>query len=68
MIRATMKEIERRLDPRHFVRVHRSALVNVDHIERLEPRAHGEFVIHLRDGTRLASSGAHSARLHALLR
>ena len=68
LVRDTMKAFEAKLDPAMFVRVHRSAIVNVDRIERLEPHAHGEYLIVLRDGTRLTSSRAHSARLHALIR
>lgn len=68
LLRDTMKAFEAKLDPAVFVRVHRSAIVNVDRIERLEPYAHGEYIIVLRDGTRLTSSRAHSARLHALIR
>ena len=68
LVRDTMRAFERKLDPARFVRVHRSAIVNLDHVQRLEPHAHGEYVITLRDGTRLTSSRAHGTRLHALLR
>jgi two-component system LytT family response regulator len=50
-----------------FVRVHRSAIVNIDRIERIEPHTRGEYVITLRDGTRLTSSRAHGERLRQLL-
>jgi two-component system LytT family response regulator len=68
LVRDTMRAFEAKLDPSRFVRVHRSAIVNLDHVRRLEPHAHGEYVITLADGTRLTSSRAHGARLHALLR
>ena len=68
LVRETMKGIEARLDPARFVRVHRSAIVNVDCIRRLEPWAHGEYVITMADGTRLTSSRTHSERLQRLLR
>ena len=68
LVRDTMRAFEAKLDPTRFVRVHRSAIVNLDHVQRLEPHAHGEYVITLRDGTRLTSSRAHGTRLHALLR
>src|SRR5262249_37478454 len=41
-VRDTLKALEAKLDPARFVRVHRSALVNVDSIQRLEPWFHGE--------------------------
>jgi two-component system LytT family response regulator len=68
LVRDTMKEFAAKLDPALFVRIHRSAIVNIDRVARLEPYGHGEYVITLRDGTRLTSSRAHSASLHALLR
>ena len=68
LVRETMKGIEAKLDPARFVRVHRSAIVNVDCVRRLEPWAHGEYVITMQDGTRLTSSRTHSERLQRLLR
>ena len=68
LVRETMKSVEAELDPSRFVRVHRSAIVNVDRIASLEPYFHGEYVVTLRDGARLTSSRSHSARLRALLR
>jgi two-component system, LytTR family, response regulator len=47
--------------------VHRSAIVNLDRIQRLEPHGHGEYLVTLRDGTKPRTSRAHSARLQALL-
>ncbi len=68
LVRDTMRGMEEKLPPDRFVRVHRSAIVNLDQVQRLEPWGHGEYVITLRDGTRLNSSRAHSERLRALLR
>ena len=68
LIRETMKSIESRLDPEVFVRVHRSAIVNIDRVASLEPYFHGEYVVVMRDGSKLTSSRSHSARLRALIR
>ena len=68
LVRDTMTAFEAKLDPETFVRVHRSAIVNVDRVERIEPYTRGEYVITLRGGTRLTSSRAHSRRLHQLMR
>ena len=68
LVRNTLKAIESRLDPRQFVRVHRSAIVRLERIASLEPYFHGEYVVTLRDGTRLTSSRSYSVRLRALLR
>jgi two-component system LytT family response regulator len=59
-IRHTMGALERRLDPERFVRVSRSAIVNVEHVQYLEPWSHGEYVFVLRDGARVA--GTHGYR------
>jgi two-component system LytT family response regulator len=67
LYRDTMKALELRLDPRRFVRIHRSAIVNIDRVTQIEPYLHGEYVVTMRDGTRLTSSRAHSAGLRALL-
>jgi two-component system LytT family response regulator len=67
LLRESMKNMERRLDPNTFVRIHRSAIVNVDRIRELEPWFHGEYIVILRDGTRLTSSRVFSDRLNALI-
>jgi two-component system LytT family response regulator len=67
LLRESMKNMERRLDPTTFVRIHRSAIVNVDRIRELEPWFHGEYIVILRDGTRLTSSRVFSDRLNALI-
>jgi two-component system LytT family response regulator len=67
LYRDTMKGVEARLDSRRFVRIHRSAIVNIDRVAQIEPYLHGEYVVTMRDGTRLTSSRAHSAGLRALL-
>ena len=67
LVRETMKSIESRLDPRKFVRVHRSAIINIDRLRKLQPYFHGEYVVTLHDGTTLTSSRGYSDRLRALL-
>jgi two-component system LytT family response regulator len=52
LYRAALNELAARLDPMRFVRVHRSAIVNIESILHLEPIAHGEFEAVLRDGSR----------------
>jgi two-component system, LytTR family, response regulator len=68
LVRDTMKAVESQLDPDRFVRVHRSAIVNVDRIASMEPYFHGEYVVTMRDGSRLTSSRSHGGRLRALLK
>ena len=66
LLRESMKNMEAKLDPKLFVRIHRSAIVNVDRIKELEPWFHGEYIVIMRDGTRLTSSRVFSDRLTAL--
>lgn len=67
LVRETMNELETRLDPRAFARVHRSAIVNVDRIRELEPLFNGELALLLRDGQRLTVSRSYRARLEEVL-
>ena len=68
LLRHTMAEMERRLNPSQFVRVHRSAIVNIDRIARIEPHVHGEYMVVMQDGAQLTTSAAHSQKLREVLR
>ena len=50
LYRAALNQLETRLDPARFIRVHRSAIVNIDSIVRLESASHGEFDVILKHG------------------
>lgn len=63
----TMNEMESQLDPRRFVRIHRSFLLNLDRLARLEPTGKDSRMAVLRDGRRLPVSRSGYARLQALL-
>lgn len=67
LLHVTMNTLEKSLDPEIFVRIHRSIIVNVGRIDTLKPGEHGEYLITLRDGTRLRSGRTHSDRLRALV-
>jgi two-component system LytT family response regulator len=67
LLRESMKNMEGKLDPKTFVRIHRSAIVNIDRIKELEPWFHGEYIVIMRDGTRLTASRVFSDRLSALI-
>jgi len=67
ILRASMAKVQQRLDPSAFVRIHRSAIVNIDRIKELIPWSHGEYVITLQDGTRLHASRIYSHRLTELI-
>ncbi len=63
----TLAELEAELDPARFIRIHRSYLLNLDRLERLELYAKDSRVAILADGTRLPVSRAGYARLRELL-
>lgn len=65
--RAALGELVGRLDPRRFVRVHRSTVVNIDSILHLEPTTHGEFDLVLRGGQRVHVSRTFRPLLEARL-
>ncbi|MCF3652311.1 LytR/AlgR family response regulator transcription factor [Synoicihabitans lomoniglobus] len=66
MVRDTMTAVERRLGVKQFVRVNRSALVQLDQIKELQPGAHGDYTILLRDGARLPLSRSLRGKLNTL--
>lgn len=65
--RAALSELVGRLDPRRFIRVHRSAVVNIDSVLHLEPATHGEFDLVLRGGQRVHVSRTFRPLLEARL-
>jgi two-component system LytT family response regulator len=56
-----------RLDPAHFVRIHRSTIVNIESILRLEPISHGEFEVVLKHGGRAKVSRTFRSQLEQRL-
>jgi two-component system LytT family response regulator len=63
LLRETMSSLEEKLDPERFLRIHRSTIVNTDAIVELEPLFQGDYVVILRDGTRLTSSRGYRSNL-----
>ncbi len=66
LLRETMDDIERQLDPRRFFRVHRSAIVNVDRVREVHPMFRGDCALVLADGTRLKLSRSRRKDFEAL--
>ena len=56
LVREPIKALERKLNPRHFARVHRSAIVNLARVRELQPMFGGEYVIILSTGAKLTLS------------
>ena len=62
-VRASMRELEERLDPRRFARVHRSYIVNLDRIREIEPTDGGDHRIRMQDGATIRFSRRYRAKL-----
>jgi two-component system LytT family response regulator len=63
LLRERFHQLESKLNPDEFVRVHRSTIVNIDRIKRLHPLFNGDHLIILKDGTELNLSRTHHERL-----
>jgi two-component system, LytTR family, response regulator len=68
LIRESLSSFEARLDPVSFVRVHRSAIVNLDRVRELRAEPSGESVVVLRDGTRVPVSRRRREQVSEALR
>ena len=67
LLRETISGMEAQLDPQKFIRVHRSAIVNLNRVKELQPWSHGEYRIILKDGTQLTLSRSYREKLQAAL-
>lgn len=63
LLRETMHAVESRLDPEQFFRIHRSHIVNIERIRELQPWFNGEYVVFLKNGTRLTLSRGYREKL-----
>ena len=68
LLRETLSELEARLDPRQFARIHRSSIVSVAHVAELEPWFSGDYMVVLRSGTKLKLSRSYRQTVEAKLR
>jgi two-component system, LytTR family, response regulator len=68
VVRTTMSDIESRLASPPFTRVHRSAIVNVDCIQEIQPLFKGDYVIVLKSGAEIRTGRTHRANVQALMR
>lgn len=66
VLRSTMQELERRLDPRRFVRVHRSSIVNLARVKALRPHNNGECFLALDSGHELKLSRSYRDKVRMI--
>lgn len=68
LVRESLKKMEMKLSPRMFLKVHRSAIVNVERIVEIHPWFKDTFLLILSDGTRVTTGRTYRARVLALYR
>jgi len=67
VVRETMNQIESQLDPRKFVRIHRSTMVRIEAIREIQPLFNGDRVVILHDGAKLTMSRSYREKARAAL-
>lgn len=67
LLRGRVNELEKKLDPERFFRIHRSTIVNLDRVKEFLPLFKGEGLVLLKDGSRLAASRSCSQKLQQFL-
>jgi two-component system LytT family response regulator len=67
-LRKTMKEIEEKLDPETFVRIHRSYIINMDYIKEIQEWFRGDYLVILKSGKKLTISKSYYRKVISRLR
>jgi two-component system LytT family response regulator len=67
LMRETMSSLEGKLPPEKFMRISRSSIVNLERIKELQPMFHGEYVVILKNGTKLTLSRTYREKLDQLM-
>ncbi|MGH9900636.1 MAG: LytR/AlgR family response regulator transcription factor, partial [Pyrinomonadaceae bacterium] len=68
LLRETMGDMESRLDPDKFARIHRSTIVNLDCVREMHPHFNGDYLVVLGDGTELKMSRGRREQVQSRLR
>jgi two-component system LytT family response regulator len=63
LIRETMSNMEEKLNPDNFARIHRSYIVNVSQIQEMQPWGHGDYIVILKNGIKLNMSRRYKENL-----
>jgi two-component system LytT family response regulator len=66
VLRGTMHDLEQRLDPHRFQRVHRSTIVNLSRVREMRPHQNGEYFLVLDSGHELKLSRSYKEKVHLL--
>lgn len=66
--RERMKDMQERMIKEGFVRIHRSVLINPNHVKELKPKKHGDYEFHMANGARFTSSASYRENVRLILR
>ena len=66
-MRSTMNELEQKLDPRQFVRIHRCTIINMECLREFRPLPHGDYMVKLVDEKELTMSRNYRQRFRRAL-
>jgi two-component system, LytTR family, response regulator len=66
MVHLSLNRLEERLDPKRFLRIHRTHIVNLEQVQSFRPQGKGRLEAVLADGTRLPVSRSRSQELRGL--
>jgi two-component system LytT family response regulator len=67
LVRETLQSLEQRVDPAKFLRIHRSFLVNLDHVKKVTPALYGDYSVQMSDDTKLRLSRKNRGKLKQLI-
>jgi two-component system, LytTR family, response regulator len=67
LLHVPMNTVETSLDPERFLRIHRSYIINLQHVKQLWTQAHGQYMVELISGHRLQSGRTYGEKIRALL-
>ena len=68
LVRETLQSMEQKLDPARFLRIHRSFVVNLEHVRKVELALYGDYVVFVSDGSKLRLSRNYRSKLKALIK
>jgi two-component system LytT family response regulator len=66
MLRKTAAELESKLDPRHFIRIHRRFIVNIDKVHEVQPWFSGDAIVVMQSGSKLRLSRTHREAFYSI--
>jgi len=67
VLRSTMKDLEAKLNPQNFQRIHRSTIVNLEQIEKVCSHINGEYYLVLHGGSRLKMSRSYRDKIKHII-